>query len=274
MKIIIPMAGLGDRFKNKGYLNPKPLIKVGGKTIIEYIIEIFLPTDEFVFICNEKHLSETNISSFLTNLVPGCKIVSCPEHKKGPVYTVSFAYEHIKDDEEVIISYCDNPYVHDKQDFRSFLQNTKLDGCLISHIGFHPHTLSQTKMAFIKETDGIVSQVKEKECYTSNPENEHASTGTYYFRSGKIVKKYFDSLMHQNISHNGEYYVTLVYNLLIKDGLTVGFYDTPFAMVFGTPEEAEHFEAWKTILSAKQVKTEDDLIKSYRYWKRYYESKI
>jgi CTP:phosphocholine cytidylyltransferase-like protein len=28
MKVIIPMAGLGDRFISKGYVDPKPLIKV------------------------------------------------------------------------------------------------------------------------------------------------------------------------------------------------------------------------------------------------------
>ena len=28
MKIIIPMAGSGQRFKDKGYKDPKPLIKV------------------------------------------------------------------------------------------------------------------------------------------------------------------------------------------------------------------------------------------------------
>ena len=28
MRVLIPMAGRGDRFVDKGYTNPKPLIKV------------------------------------------------------------------------------------------------------------------------------------------------------------------------------------------------------------------------------------------------------
>ena len=37
--ILIPMAGLGSRFKNAGYKNIKPLIKVNGKTFIQWAVE-------------------------------------------------------------------------------------------------------------------------------------------------------------------------------------------------------------------------------------------
>ena len=39
MKVIIPMAGMGDRFVQRGYKDPKPLIKAGDKRIIEYILD-------------------------------------------------------------------------------------------------------------------------------------------------------------------------------------------------------------------------------------------
>jgi len=32
MQIIIPMSGLGIRFENEGYKDPKPVIKIDGKT--------------------------------------------------------------------------------------------------------------------------------------------------------------------------------------------------------------------------------------------------
>ena len=38
VQIIIPMSGLGIRFKNAGYNEPKPLIMVDGKPIIEHVI--------------------------------------------------------------------------------------------------------------------------------------------------------------------------------------------------------------------------------------------
>ena len=264
------MAGIGNRFVQSGYTEPKPLIKVNGKRIIEYILDMFSQNDDIVFICNDEHLQNTNMKDILKSLKPNAQIISMPVHKFGPVYTVKQIYHLINDNEEVIVSYCDNPYIWDRNDFLQHVHTQKLDGCVLSHIGFHPHTLNNTKMAFMKEKDGLVQEIKEKECYTDNPMNEHASTGTYYFKRGSDVKKYFDQTIEKNIHYNGEYYVTLVYNLLIQDGLRIGYYDTPFATVMGTPEEVENFEAWANILSKGQVLNEQDLLSCYRYWKEYH----
>ena len=118
----------------------------------------------------------------------------------------------------------------------------------------------------------MLVEIKEKEPYTDNHMGEHASTGTYYFRKGSYIKKYFQDAINNEVKHtNGEYYVTLVYNLLVADGLDVRVYDTDYVTVFGTPEEVENYEAWNTILSGGQVDTEEDLIKCYNYWKSYSE---
>jgi len=120
-----------------------------------------------------------------------------------------------------------------------------------------------------------LQEIKEKEPYTDNHWTEHASTGTYYFRKGKYIKKYFKEAVENKVKHtNGEYYVTLVYNLLVRDGLDVRVYDTDYVTVFGTPEEVQNFEAWQTILKGTQVKNEKDLIKVYNYWRKYNENYI
>jgi len=49
----------------------------------------------------------------------------------------------------------------------------------------------------------------------------------------------------------------------------VGYYDTEFVTVFGTPEELENFEAWNTIIKGSQVKSEEDLLACFRYWRAY-----
>lgn len=267
MKIVIPMAGTGQRFVTEGYEDPKPLIHVNGRRIIEYICKMFDPADELVFICNETHISSTNMREILTSLVPNCKIVSIPNHKKGPVFTIIDNMHLIDDEEEVIVCYCDNPYLWDYNVFKKWVSTNKSDGCILSHVGFHPHRLSSTMMAYMKEDNLVVSEIKEKQCYTSNPMAEHASTGTYYFKKGEYIKKYFRQLIDKNINYNGEYYVTLVYNLLIQDGLLVHAYPTDHVTVFGTPEEVENFEAWQTLLS--QIKNKDDLLRCYDYWMNY-----
>lgn len=271
MKVIVPMAGTGDRFVRKGYSDPKPLIKINNKPIVQFIIEMFDPTDEFIFICNNTHLQTTNMEQTLKSLVPSAKILSIPNHKKGPVFTIldTDYSSYIGDDEEIIVCYVDNPYLWDYSHFKSWVKTNDSDGCILSHQGFHPHRLSPTFMAHIQENNLNVLEIKEKEPYTNDPISEHASTGTYYFKKGKYIKEYFQKLMDLNLHYNGEFYITLVYNLLIKDNLKVHAYPTEFVSVFGTPEEVENFQAWQTILEGIQVKNEEDLIKCYRYWKNY-----
>lgn len=276
MKVIIPMAGTGDRFVRKGYIDPKPLIYVNNKRIIEYICEMFdKENDEIIFICNDVHLKDTNMKQILKNIVPNCKILSIPCHKKGAVFTVINANmdDYIKDEEEVIICYCDNPYLWDYKHFKQYVKNNNSDGCILSHTGFHPHRLSPTFMAYIKEENLKLIEIKEKEPYTNDPISEHASTGTYYFKKGLFIKKYFKALIDLDLHHKGEFYATVVYNLLVKDGLNVNIYPTKFVTIFGTPEEVENFEAWQTLLNSTQIKNEEDLIECYRYWKFYNEKR-
>ena len=233
MKIIIPMAGLGQRFVDVGYKNPKPFIWVDDDYIISKVVNMFSKNDEIIFICNERHLKETDMHDRLRKLHKNSKIVSVPEHKK-------------------------------------WVNDTKVDGCVLTHTGFHPHRLASTYMAYCKMEGKQMVEIKEKEPYTNNHWEEHASTGTYYFRKGSYIKKYFQETIDKEIKHtNGEYYVTLVYNLLIQDNLDVRIYDTDFVTVFGTPSELENYKAWNTILKGKQVKNKKDLIKCYEYWKEY-----
>ena len=39
MKVILPMAGLGQRFVDAGYEKPKPFIEVAGQKIIDRIVK-------------------------------------------------------------------------------------------------------------------------------------------------------------------------------------------------------------------------------------------
>jgi dTDP-glucose pyrophosphorylase len=104
--------------------------------------------------------------------------------------------------------------------------------------------LGSDNYAFCKETDKIIEEIKEKEPFTNNKMNEYASNGTYYFKSGKILKKYFKELIDRNINLKGEYYISLVYNLLIKDKLKVGIFEIENMLQWGTPFDLETYKGW------------------------------
>ena len=56
-------------------------------------------------------MSAPQMGSVIESLCPKALILGMLMHKKGPVFTASMAYEHIKDDEPVIVAYCDGAIV-------------------------------------------------------------------------------------------------------------------------------------------------------------------
>lgn len=244
MHIIIPMSGIGKRFIEAGYKEPKPLIVIDGKPIIEHVCNLFPNEDKFTFICNSKHLSETNMREVLQSIKPNANIVEIPNHKKGPVYAVSLVEDLIDDDEEVIVNYCDFGTYWDYEDFLKHTRNRDADGAIPSYKGFHPHMLGSTNYAFMRDDKQWMLEIKEKEPFTNNRMQEYASNGTYYFKKGSYVKKYFKELINRDINLKGEYYVSLIYNLLVEDGLKVSIYNIQHMLQWGTPQDVEEYNTW------------------------------
>jgi len=250
IQLIIPMSGIGKRFIEAGYTVPKPLIEVDGFPIIKHVINLFPGVDNITFICNEKHLKETNMKEILISISPNCKIFEVSnDNRKGPVDAINQIIDNIDDESEVIVSYCDYGTYWDFNKFLDEIRSKNSDGAIPCYIGFHPHMLGSDNYAFCKEDNKRLIEIKEKEPFTDDKMSEYASNGTYYFKSGSLVKKYFKELVDLNINLNGEFYVSLVYNLLVKDGLNVSIFEIENMLQWGTPYDLEVYKGWSNYFS-------------------------
>tara|TARA_R110002020_G_scaffold123630_2_gene280364 strand:+ start:2578 stop:4212 length:1635 start_codon:yes stop_codon:yes gene_type:complete len=244
MKIVVPMSGFGNRFVQAGYADPKPLIEVDGKPIIEHVVNLFPGESDFIFICNKTHLETTDMRSILTRIKPNCNIVPIEPHKLGPVHALSVAYDFISDDEEVIVNYCDFSSYWDYNDFLSHTRTRKADGAIPAYKGFHPHMLGSDNYAFMRDDNQWMLEIQEKKPFTDNKMEEFASNGTYYFRTGAILQKYCTELINRAVDLNGEYYVSCVFNLLLEDSLKVSIYEIEHMLQWGTPKDLETYNKW------------------------------
>lgn len=245
IQIIIPMSGIGKRFIDAGYVEPKPLIEVDGEPIIKHVVDMFPNEDNIIFICNENHLKYTDMLNVLKKIKPTSRVFQVPnEGREGPVEAVSRIFDQIDDDKEVIVSYCDYGTYWD---YGRFLEETfeqKPDGVIVSYKGFHPHMLGNDNYAFLKEENGKVIQIQEKKPFTNNKMEEYASNGCYYFKNGGIMKKYFQRLLDSKIKVNNEYYVSMVYNHMIEDLLNVRVFEIENMLQWGTPYDLEIYKKW------------------------------
>lgn len=252
MQIVIPMSGFGERFRKAGYEVPKPLIEIQNKPIIAHVIDMFPGEKDFHFICNKEHLQNTNykMRKILEKYCPSGKIHSIEPHKKGPVFAVQSIKDHLKLDEPIVVNYCDFSCYWNWKHFKSFVSQHFCDGAIPAYKGFHPHSLGKTNYAYIKENGGWVEDIQEKQPYTSNRMNEYASSGTYYFSSGKKMFDSFDYIVKNNMQVEGEYYVSLAYKFMCMKYNSVIVYPLQHFMQWGTPEDVAEYNYWSKVFTS------------------------
>jgi NDP-sugar pyrophosphorylase family protein len=244
MQIVIPMSGAGSRFVAAGYSTLKPLIEVEGKPIVEHVVNMFPGERDFIFICAADALARTSLRQVLQRICPTGKIVSIEPHKRGPVHAVLQARALIRPDSPVIVNYCDFSVQWDYPDFRRKMAELGCAGAITAYRGFHPHSLGPNLYAYLRHRENYLLEIREKHCFTQQRMQEYASTGTYYFRSGELLLRYYDQAVALDLQTNGEYYGSSPYNLLVRDGLDVFVYEVQRFFQWGTPEDLEEYLGW------------------------------
>jgi NDP-sugar pyrophosphorylase family protein len=251
MQVVIPMSGFGERFRRAGYAIPKPLIPVCGRPIIGHVVDMFPNVEDVIFICNKNHINEPSfkMEQTIREVCPKGRIVVVEPQKLGPVQAVLSASSEIDLTRQTIINYCDFTCYWNFDHFTQYVNELKCDGAIPAYTGFHPHMLGSTNYAYLKQIDGWVTDIREKKPFTDHPMEEYASSGTYYFRSGKLALDYCRRAVAENLSLNGEFYVSLVYLPMLNDSLDVAVYPLQHFMQWGTPEDLAIFNAWADVFN-------------------------
>lgn len=264
IQIIIPMSGFGERFRRAGYSVPKPLIEIDHKPIIAHVIDMFPGEEDFLFICNEEHLEHASyrMEEMLRQYCPSGRIVAIPPHKLGPIHAVRQVEHLIDPGKPTVVNYCDFTCYWDWHHFKRFVTASACDGSIPAYKGFHPHTLGSTNYAYMREQNGWVQDIQEKQPYTDNRMEEYASSGTYYFASGQLMSKAFHATMKENINVNNEYYVSLAYKPLLREKRAITVYPLQHFMQWGTPEDVAEYNGWSAAFGrlASPRQTPPDLL--------------
>lgn len=288
MNIIIPMTGYGSRFVAAGYPELKPFIPVMGKPIIEWIVKGMYPKDvHFVFVCRGEHLQkDPSMRERLLALAPNADIVVIEDWiKKGPVYDVLRAYralcmaetadkgaadgsngvrversELTKDfnkEDGIIVNYCD---FYMRWDFAAFATEAKArdcDGAVPCYTGFHPNLLPQKNFyaSCLTDEDDNLVEIREKYSFEKDKTKAKHSPGVYYFKNGAVLEKYCQTLVdHEECAINGEYYASLPYNFMVKDGLKVWVpANVSHFCQWGTPEDMQEFVYWTDLIKKAEA---------------------
>ena len=210
MFIIIPLGGLGTRFKKFGYNNPKPLVNVFGKPIIFWLLDnLNLNYIDKILIPYNKELKKYNFEDELMNKYPKYKFkfLELDGDTRGATETVLKMLDILSTD----ISDCpilsldgDNFYNCDiinqwNGDNKIFTFEDYNNDPIYSYIKFNNE----------KITD-IVEKIKI---------SDYACCGSYGFNSWKSLKNYCNFVIDNNILQKGEFYLSNVIKQMISDNI-------------------------------------------------------
>lgn len=228
---IMPMAGRGSRFSKEGFDFPKPLITIYDKPFFYWStrsIEKFVDIVTLDFVVLQEHIGKYEIDKVIKKFFPDARIHVLPEVTEGAVITCMKGIGRISDELPVVFNDCD--HLFKSSNFNRFCNesfNEDIDGLLLTF------TSNEPKYSFVgKNEQGNVIRTVEKK-----PISDEAICGCYYFKNKEIFMNCAKQYLKE--CNYSEYFMSGVYNVMIKKGMTVKSMRTDYHVSYGVPEEYE-----------------------------------
>jgi dTDP-glucose pyrophosphorylase len=237
MNIVIPMAGLGSRFKNAGINDPKPLIMVDGRYLIEHAVDSLDIVGQYIFITRKYEDPEQNkrLSDILSKLKPD-HIEICLDHDQyGAADAVLYAKDYIDNDEELIVTNCDQLLKWNSDDFLEVARSAYCDGSVVIF-----------KSNDIKNSFAIIENNRIVNIEEKNVISDNALVGVHYWRRGSDFVRSAKKLISEYRSKGfNECYISSTYNYLIEEGLNIIPFNMPRNgyISLGTPKDLDVYSS-------------------------------
>lgn len=195
MNLIIPMAGMGKRMRPHTLLTPKPLIPVGGKPIVQRLVEDIAalcdePINEIGFIIGDfgKEVEQQLIA--IAEKLGATGKIYYQHEALGTGHAIYCAEPSLNG--PVIVAFADTLF---KADFKI---DSKNDGVIWVNQIDDPSQFGVVKL----DANGFITDFVEK---PKEFVSDLAMIGIYFFKDGEFLKRELKNLMDNNIMKSGEY---------------------------------------------------------------------
>ena len=217
MKVIIPLAGKGTRLRPHTHVTPKPMLKIAGKPVMDYVLDDLAKlgnVDQVIYITG--HLKE-KVEKHARDTYKFPAVFIEQEVQDGTAGAVNIARKFI--DQPVLIVFVDTIFDADL----SVVNSVDADGIIwTKEVDDY-----QRFGVVVTDKDGNMTQIVEK---PSTPISKRANIGLYYIRNWKLLFEGIDWTLKQP-KNKGEYYLTDAFQYMIDKGAKLkvvdveGWYD-------------------------------------------------
>lgn len=239
---LIPMAGAGQRFADAGYTLPKPLIPVAGVPMIVRAAGSLPFADQWIFVCRAEHILDAAIDVELKRHFSPATVLTVDHLTEGQASTCLLAAGELRPDDRLTIGACDNGMTYDP---------VRLDECwragadaVIWTFRGNAAVLQNPAMYGWVETcaNGRVTRVSCKVPISAHPLEDHAIIGAFSFRKASDFLDTARRTIALDRRVNGEFYLDIVLDQAVADGLNVRLLEVNRYVCWGTPEDLEAYK--------------------------------
>lgn len=233
MIILIPLGGLGERFKKLDYKEPKALIKVFGKPILYYLLDnIDVTNIDFVYIPYNKEYLKYRFEDTLKKDYPNIKFkfFILEKNTEGAAETIHVALQNY-------ITINDTPILClDSDNFYS-INIVKLWNGENKIFTFEDNN-NNPIYSYVNVVNKKIIDIVEKEKISN-----YACTGAYGFKSHKQLLHYTQDILDKKIKQKGEYYTSNVIKEMISNNVTFSneIIEQKYWHCLGTPIQLKQF---------------------------------
>jgi glucose-1-phosphate thymidylyltransferase len=217
MKVVIPLAGKGTRLRPHTHVTPKPMLKVAGRPVMDYVMDDVKKlggVEQVVYITG--HLKDKVEEHARRDIgLPAVFVEQVVQD--GTAGAVHLARPYI--DQPVLIIFVDTIFDADL----SIIRRTDADGIIwTKEVEDY-----QRFGVVVTDADGNMTKIIEK---PSTPISKRANIGLYYIRNWQLLYEGIDHVLSRP-KNKGEYYLTDAFQYMIDKGAKIkvvdveGWYD-------------------------------------------------
>ena len=249
--LVIPMAGLGKRFADEGYIHTKPLIPVSGKPMAIQAISD-LPKSKYQSLVLRADMPEiSTIEAALKEEFHEALVTIVPGLTEGQACTALAGLDALENTSHldlvpITFGACDNGVLYNHQAYQALIDNPEVDVIIWGARG-HANAVRKPEMFgwIDANADGLINSISVKTPLTS-PATDPIVIGTFTFRRSADARCAIEALIARNGRINGEFYLDSCINDAITMGLRCHLFEVDCFVSWGTPNDLKTFEYWQS----------------------------
>lgn len=244
-RILIPMAGAGQRFADAGYTVHKPAIMTVDRATGQEKPMVVCATKDLpgvaadgsnvIYVDRNFHQTD-GVEDAIRAWYPQAAFITVDHLTEGQACTCMLAEPYLDPEQPLLIAGCDNGMDIDRDAFDAL---TKECDCIVFTYRHNEAVLANPNAYgwMIADADGNITGTSIKKAISDSPMEDPAVVATFWFRRAAVFIEATKKMIAENDRINGEFYVDQTVKHVLDLGYRAKIFDIDRYVGWGTPAD-------------------------------------